>query len=160
MVNRREHGDDARGIELRSMAGTDIPAIVRLLNELAEFATTFAQFDPQTVTRTFTAMSTNPGIYRNFVAEKDGTVVGLLTMVCYRSLFHRVGTVLINELIVSRKVRGSGIGTLLLSAAQSLARDEGYDEIEVGTERANRRAIEFYQKNGFNEEYVLLGREY
>jgi ribosomal protein S18 acetylase RimI-like enzyme len=34
------------------------------------------------------------------------------------------------------------------------------DEIEVGTEITNTKAQNFYKKTGFNEEYVLLGREF
>ncbi len=34
------------------------------------------------------------------------------------------------------------------------------DEIEVGTETDNAAARRFYKKNGFDEEYVLLGMEF
>lgn len=81
-------------------------------------------------------------------------------MVFYKTVFHRGGTALINELIVTRKHRGRGIGTKLVEAAVREAKARGMDEIEVGTEKGNGRAIGFYQANGFDEEYVLLGREF
>jgi hypothetical protein len=40
---------------------------------------------------------------------------------------------------------------------EALAR--GMDEIEVSTERDNGLARQFYRRQGFDEEYVLLGME-
>ena len=34
------------------------------------------------------------------------------------------------------------------------------DEIEVGVMKDNNRALSFYRRNGFEEEYLLLGKEY
>ncbi len=36
----------------------------------------------------------------------------------------------------------------------------GLDELEVGTEKTNQGAQRFYQKCGFDQEYVLLGMEF
>ena len=36
----------------------------------------------------------------------------------------------------------------------------GMYDIEVGTEKTNLKAIDFYKSIGFDEEYILLGREF
>ena len=62
--------------------------------------------------------------------------------------------------IVSAEHRNSGIGKALIQRAVTVSRQDGMDEIEVGTETNNRPAIAFYKGAGFTEEYVLLGMEF
>jgi ribosomal protein S18 acetylase RimI-like enzyme len=107
----------------------------------------------------FRAMTAQPESYLNLVAVDDGQAVGFISILFYASFIHRVGTAQINELIVDSLKRHSGIGTRLLQRAKEEARRRGVDEIEVSTERDNLSALRFYRSNGFDEEYVLLGRE-
>jgi GNAT superfamily N-acetyltransferase len=117
-------------------------------------------------------MISHPGEYSQFVvvtdpvASVDSTaidtsdfVVGLLSMVCYRKYLHASGTALINELVVHSDYRNAGIGAALISRAFEEADARGMDEMEVGLLRENRSANRFYKRNGFDEEYILLGRE-
>lgn len=105
------------------------------------------------------AMRARPDLYRNFVAVLDGRPIGVLSMVMYKTLLHRGGTALVNELVVARQLRGRGVGAALLSRAVSEALGAGMDEVEVGTGLDNRRAIAFYRREGFDRRYLLLGRE-
>ena len=105
-------------------------------------------------------MITKPQSYKNLVACKNEVVVGFISVVYYLSFFHESGTALINELIVAADHRNQGIGKALVQRAVSTARQDGMDEIEVGTERGNRPAAAFYRNAGFDEEYVLLGMEF
>jgi ribosomal protein S18 acetylase RimI-like enzyme len=84
-------------------------------------------------------------------------VVGMISMVFYSSALHRTGTALINELIVAPGYRSKGIGTQLLTPCVDLAKKRGFDEIEVGVEKANTTAAAFYRRNGIDKEYILLG---
>ncbi len=101
-----------------------------------------------------------PDVYRNYVAVEHSRVVGLISLVFYKTLLHDGGTALVNELVVSSSERGRGIGTQLVKAGIAAARECGLDEIEVGTERGNRDARRFYKNIGFNLEYVLFGMEF
>jgi ribosomal protein S18 acetylase RimI-like enzyme len=105
-------------------------------------------------------MQSSPGTYHNLVAEVQGRVVGLLSLVCYRTLFHQGGTALINELVVQAGQRGRGVGRLLVREAVRRARAAGMDEVEVSTESGNRAAAGFYRACGFHRRYVLLGMEF
>jgi ribosomal protein S18 acetylase RimI-like enzyme len=105
-------------------------------------------------------MGRDPALYKNMVAVTGGKVVGFLSMVYYKSFYHQVGTALINQLVVSETSRNLGIGKALVRMAVDMAKADGLDEIEVGTETSNKGAIEFYKKAGFDEEYVLLGKEF
>ena len=94
------------------------------------------------------------------MAAEEQRVVGVLSMVLYKTLLHVGGTALINELVVSRSFRGRGIGGKLIERAVSEARERGMEEIEVGTEQDNNSARRFYSSVGFDREYVLFGREF
>jgi GNAT superfamily N-acetyltransferase len=148
-------------ILVREMEERDLAAVVDLLCQLAEH-TGQGKADPRRVdaARIFALMREAPEAYANWVAEDGGRLVGFLSLVLYRTLFHPGGTALINELVVDRGARGKGVGRLLVRRAEEEARRRGMDELEVGTERANTAAQEFYRACGFGEEYILLGREF
>lgn len=48
----------------------------------------------------------------------------------------------------------------MIDEAINVARVRGMDEIEVGTERENSGAQRFYRRCGFDEEFVLLSKEF
>ena len=101
-----------------------------------------------------------PEIYSNYVATENDKIVGFLSIVFYKTFLHKGGTALINELVVAEAHRNKGIGRRLIQKAIQSAKSRGMDEIEVGTEISNTIAQNFYKKVGFNEEHVLLGREF
>ena len=108
----------------------------------------------------FILMGQFPNFYSTYVYIVDDKIVGLVSIVFYSSALHRKGTALINELIVADGFRSKGIGSELLAYCINIAKQDGFDEVEVGTEKGNIRAIEFYKKNGFDKEYILLGKEF
>jgi GNAT superfamily N-acetyltransferase len=145
---------------IRECKSEDLSAVLRLMRQLGEFAHGEDQFSLEHFQRLFEEMKANPICYHNLVCEVDGQVCGFLSLVFYGSFFHRVGTALINELVIDASRRGLGLGRLLIEAAITEARARGMDEVEVGTEVTNLAAQQFYKKCGFTEEYVLLGMEF
>lgn len=148
-------------IEVRELRAGDLPAVRGLLGQLAEQAgegdRSARNIDVEAL---FLEMSGSPRFYQNWVAVEGERVIGFLSLIFYRTLFHAGGTALVNELIVDRDRRGGGVGRLLMDRAVAEARGRGMDEIEVGTETDNAAARRFYKKNGFDGEYVLLGMEF
>jgi len=92
-----------------------------------------------------------------YVYENEGEIIGFISLIFYITIFHKVGTVLINELIVNERHRNQQVGKQLLEYAISESSKRGIDEIEVGVMKNNESAIRFYKQNGLNEEYYLLG---
>ena len=133
---------------------------MELMQQLGEFAHGENHFHLGHFQRLFDEMNADPAAYHNLVCEIDGQVGGFVSLVFYCSFFHQVGTALINELVVDRNRRGQGIGRQMIEAAVYEARARSMDEIEVGTEVTNLAAQQFYNKNGFTEEFVLLGMEF
>ena len=147
-------------IEVRELRAGDLDAVVSLLDQLGEVTSTGNPGEDRSIHRTYELMVRFPDVYRNYVAVEKARVVGLISLVFYKTLLHEGGTALINELVVSNSERGRGIGTRLVKAGIAAARECGMDEIEVGTERGNRNARRFYEHIGFDLEYVLFGKEF
>ena len=147
-------------INSRPCKKEDLPAVLELMQQLGEFAHSETEFNLDHFRRLFAEMSAAPAVYLNLVCEIDGQVCGFLSLVFYASFFHKVGTALINELVIDSARRGQGLGRRLIEVAISEARARGLDEIEVGTEKTNLAAQHFYHNSGFTEEYVLLGMEF
>lgn len=55
----------------------------------------------------------------------------------------------ISDLIVSACHRGQGVGTEIINGLLEIARQQGFREVEIGVAEANARALELYQRMGF-----------
>jgi ribosomal protein S18 acetylase RimI-like enzyme len=95
------------------------------------------------------------------IAELDGKVVGFILVVKGRTgpgVKTRTGTGFVNELHVSPRHQGIGIGKRLLASAESECRKRGYDWVSLGVFPLNRGARAFYAKMGYEERFVFLGK--
>lgn len=146
--------------EIRSMEARDITAVRELMVQLAEDLGHDFQMDHEQCLALYQNMRRHEDRYQNFVYCIDHVVVGFLSMVLYHTWLHGGGTALINELVVERSARGRNVGSALIAHAKTVAHNRGMDEIEVGVMRDNGKALSFYRKNGFDEEYILLGAEF
>jgi ribosomal protein S18 acetylase RimI-like enzyme len=64
-------------------------------------------------------------------------------------LEHTEGAVWLEAAAVVRPVRGQGIGTSLVRAAESLAAERGYTTVELGVEDSNPDARRLYERLGY-----------
>ena len=87
--------------------------------------------------------------YATFVAEADGTVVGLVTMVTALAIGHPNGYTKVNGLGVLKEYRNKGIGKLLMKQAEkeAVANGTGYIGLASGSSRKN--AHRFYEQMGY-----------
>ncbi len=147
-------------LQIRPCQMHDLPVVRELLQQLGEVAHEGSRLKLDHIQKLFEEMAAQPDIYLNLVAVAEGQVTGFISLIFYKTLWHHGGTALINELVVQRELRGAGIGRALIGRAIAEAHTRGMDEIEVGTEEDNHRALGFYHRCGFDEEYVLLGMEF
>jgi len=157
---RHAQGEAHVSLTIRTCGPDDLPAVLDLMAQLGEAAHAQAAPAMETMQAVFKDMERLPDIYLNLVGIAEGQVVAFISVIFYKTLFHRGGTALINELIVDRAFRRAGFGQALVHRARQEALARGLDELEVGTETHNRPARQFYRKCGFDEEYVLLGMEF
>lgn len=145
---------------IREWREADLPEIIVLLHQLNEALEENQELNPENIQRQFKSMVNLPEIYHNAVFEKDGIILGFISILFYQSIYHKVGTALINELVVAAQHRNQKIGKALLDYAIELAKAKNMDEVEIGVMKENTKAISFYKSNGITEEYVLLGMEF
>lgn len=86
-----------------------------------------------------------------YVAEIEGAVVGFIAL-HVMSQFHQIGKLArISALVVDATYRGLGVGQLLVSQAEQVARSQGAHAVEV-TSKAFRKATgtyNFYNNLGY-----------
>ena len=89
------------------------------------------------------------------VAEVDGVLAGncsVLSLGSMRRLSHRCEF----AIALKKKYTGFGIGSIMMEHAFSLAKDMGYEQMELTVMEGNEAAMRLYERKGFRVE----GRQY
>jgi GNAT superfamily N-acetyltransferase len=142
-------------INIESATCADLPKIEPLLRDLIEAIYDSYKMDAETAMENCRQMIDD--LYSHILlarVEKD--VVGFVNFTMRRTVLHHAPSGLIDELIVAKVYRGKGIGKQLIEAAIKKCRELDCCEIEVSTEKTNKKARAFYKKCGFDEDAVLL----
>ena len=131
---------------IRKANSEDVKDILRLLIELAVY-----EKEPDAVKVTEKELirdgfGENPK-YQCILAEADNTIVGLAFYTPRYSTW--VGDTLhLEDLIVTEKMRGKGIGTILYKSFLEEARRRDVNRVEWSVLDWNKPAIDFYKKTG------------
>ncbi len=133
-------------VNIRKAVVQDMPQVLDLIRELAVF-----EREPDAVEITISDLQ-NDGFGKHpafecFVAEVDGKVEGIALV--YNRYSTWKGRVLhLEDLIVSQKMRGSGLGSALLDEVVRYGSQLGVKRICWEVLDWNEPAIGFYQKKG------------
>ena len=131
---------------IRKANSSDVKDIIRLLVELAVY-----EKEPDAVKVTEEELirdgfGSNPR-YECLLAEFNSEVVGLAFFTPRYSTW--VGDTLhLEDLVVTEKMRGKGIGTLLYREFLLEAKHRGVNRVEWSVLDWNKTAIDFYKKTG------------
>ncbi|MGL6112427.1 MAG: GNAT family N-acetyltransferase [Rubrivivax sp.] len=139
--------DDMNAAVLRSAEPRDVPAIVGLIRELADFEelSHLVQITPQ---------SLHPHLFgerpvaESVVAEIGGQVVGFALFFTNFSTFLGKPGLYLEDLYVQPAHRGAGVGSALLAHLAALANQRGYGRFEWSVLDWNVNAIRFYERMG------------
>lgn len=141
-------------IVIREGIKEDVPVMFELIKELALYENA-----PEQVTNTVEQMyidgfGENP-IFGSIVAEFEGKVVGL-SLYYYRYSTWKGKRLYLEDLIVSEKMRGKGLGEQLLEATIKKAKDTACTGVMWQVLDWNEPAINFYKKFGvrFDAEWL------
>ncbi len=94
-----------------------------------------------------------------FVAEMEGTIVGVLEIVFrhIESPSHVTRSVIfIDTMAVDEKYRGMGIGHLFFDKVKEIREEKNCDGIELQVNAKNKAAYEMYRKYGFTEKSINM----
>ena len=133
--------------KLRPAQPADVPAIVGLITELAEFEQLahLLRLTPETLAPHL--FGERP-VVECVVAEAAGVVVGFALFFTNFSTFLAKPGLYLEDLYVQPAFRGAGIGKALLSHLGALAVARGYGRFEWSVLDWNANAIRFYEKMG------------
>ncbi|TCC32425.1 GNAT family N-acetyltransferase [Kribbella sindirgiensis] len=130
-------------MDIRLARTTDAPAINELLDQLG-----YPQSDPAATATRIKTWSDDPA-GAVYVADSGQ---GLLGVIAVRTcpFFERDGTwARIVALVVSDKARRQGIGSQLITAAETFATTRGCLRMEVTSATHRTKAHTFYQSHGY-----------
>jgi GNAT superfamily N-acetyltransferase len=85
------------------------------------------------------------------VAEIDGEVVGVVDMEYHQRLGDHRPQARVNDVVVTERVRGAGVGTALLRRAEELARKRGCFRMALVTASWREASIAFYRHEGWQD---------
>jgi L-amino acid N-acyltransferase YncA len=141
---------DVRSLRVREARPDDLAAIRRIYNEGIEDRVATLDSDPKSDDEILEWFAAHGGRYSVVVAERDDALVGWASLNPYS---HRCAYAGVADLsvYVARDARGSGVGTTLLSAIETSARQHEFHKIVLFALTGNEPGLRLYRKAGFRE---------
>lgn len=134
-------------IQVRPALPTDVPLILRLVRELAEF-----EREPEAVVATEpmleSALFGERPAAEAVIAELDGTAQGFALFFQNFSTWTGRPGLYLEDLYVTPDARGAGVGTALLRHLAGIALDRGCGRFEWAVLDWNTPAVDFYRAMG------------
>lgn len=127
---------------IRTATDKDTKAVYEIINELED-----GSLDYEVFSGVFLQQLQNY-LYVCIVYEDGGEIKGVLNLRLERQLHHTGKIAEIMEFAVRKDSRDRGIGKLLLAFAETTARNQGCEQIEVACSQARGEAHRFYLREG------------
>lgn len=133
---------------IRPAQKEDMAAVHRLIQELADF-----EHESQEVETTVAALEQDgfgeQPAFHCFVAESEGDILGI-ALVFWRYSTWKGRVLHLEDLIVTEKARGMGLGNALLTEVVKFGAAQGVKRIQWEVLDWNEPAIKFYEGKGAN----------
>jgi GNAT superfamily N-acetyltransferase len=135
-------------LKIRKAVESDIPSVLPLMRELAEFekySTDFAVTDAVLREQGFRR---SPPDFHCLIAEEGSTLVGFLVYYFVPFTYRAKPNLIIKELYVADRHRSRGIGRQLMKAVAREAQEAGCGMIKWWVAKWNERGMDFYKRLG------------
>ncbi|WP_299045444.1 GNAT family N-acetyltransferase [uncultured Tateyamaria sp.] len=133
-------------ITIRKMSHADVAEVVTMIAGLAACHDDQPDIDAERVTRD--ALGPHPWA-TILVADGGSKLLGYAALLPMAQLQFGVRGMDMHHLFVCRDARGNGVGAALVRACQDEARNMACSFMTVGTHPDNRKAMRFYEREGF-----------
>jgi GNAT superfamily N-acetyltransferase len=140
---------DAAGVTVRMAVPEDWPAVAGLLVELGRGVASGTADDATHRLRFAGHVGQIATV--TLVAELGGELVGVIDMEYHQRLGDHRPQARVNDLVVTDRVRGRGVGSALLARGQELARKRGCFRMALVTAAWRETTIDFYRRQGFED---------
>jgi GNAT superfamily N-acetyltransferase len=134
-------------VQIRPAAATDIPTILELIRELAEFErdSESAKATPDLM---YEGLFSPAAVAHAIIAEDDTGVVGFALYFFNFSTWTGRRGLYLEDFYVRPGARGSGVGWQLFARLAVIARDCGCGRMDLSVLKWNKDAIKFYDRQG------------
>jgi GNAT superfamily N-acetyltransferase len=143
------HDEAVPGPTVRMAAPGDWPAVANLLVELGRGVASGTAHD-RTHQQAFAGHLRQLGNV-TLVAEADGEMLGMIDMEYHQRLGDHRPQARVNDIVVTERARGSGVGAALLRRAEQLARKRGCFRMALVTATWRTETIGFYRREGWED---------
>ena len=144
-------------MEITKATIADIPELCVLLDSLftqeVEFKT-----NHEVQACGLAAVINGSGIGDIMVARKSGEIIGMVNLLYTISTALGERVALLEEMVVSPKGRGLGVGSKLMNHTVAFAKESRCKRITLLTDHDNEGAHRFYQRNGFSRSSMIAFR--
>jgi GNAT superfamily N-acetyltransferase len=143
----QDHRDDRRTNSIRFVRREDVPGVVALVRDvLAEFELRFGEgaTTDEEITRLPGSYERAGGAFWVAVNDSDGEIVGTCGVFPVGP-----GTYELRKMYLRAATRGHGLGQRLLDESVGWVRAQGGTRMVLDTIHEMKRAIAFYESNGF-----------
>lgn len=130
---------------IREARREDMKAVLELIKELAEYENHLE--DVIVTVEDLEEEGFDHGNFKCFVAEVSSRIEGM-ALVYFRFSTWKGRTVHLEDLIVRKNMRGTGLGGALYQEVVKYGHENGVKRIEWVVSEGNRNAIEFYENTG------------
>lgn len=132
----------------------ELPGLISLLGELFALEAEF-QPDAEAQSRGLRLILEDPSLGEFLVALQGERALGMVSLLYTVSTALGARVALLEDMVVTRDLRGSGLGGQLLEAAIAHARHRGCRRITLLTDDTNLGAQRFYGRHGFTPSTML-----
>ncbi len=133
---------------VRPVRPDDVPAVVDLVRELAEYEKALHEARMTEEQLSAALFGDSPALFGHVAVADDGAVVGMALWFLNFSTWRGTHGVYLEDLYVQPQHRGSGLGRELLRTLADLCVQRGYDRLEWSVLDWNTPSIEFYESAG------------
>jgi N-acetylglutamate synthase-like GNAT family acetyltransferase len=145
-------------MQLRKATIGDIPELCELLNYLFEQE---KEFKPNTKIQSegLSNIISNSDVGVIVIAIDSNNIIGMVNILYTISTALGSRVAILEDMVVSPKYRGTGVGSKLLNFSLNLAENNGCKRITLLTDYDNDGAHRFYQQHGFIRSSMVVFRK-
>lgn len=145
-------------VHVRQARAGDVSAMIDLLGELFSIEADFTA--DMSLQRRGLSMLLEPANDSDvFVAEVDGELAGMCTIQTLISTAEGGPVGLVEDVTVKAGLRGQGVGTRLMEAAEAMAAERGLLRLQLLADHENWPAMGFYAKRGWSTTQLVCLRK-
>lgn len=145
-------------IEIGFATAADLPYMADLLAELFTLESDFKPDREKQISGLRTILD-EPELGKLFVLRVDGKVVGMANALFTISTAEGGRALLLEDVIIHRDHRGSGLGKRLVEHVLHWAKLRGIVRVTLLADRDNQRALDFYRGIGFGDSHMAVLRK-